>query len=251
MSPPVAQPEIRRIWILDIDGTLMPTAELDNRCYWRAVHECFGDAPETLSLDTFTHVTDDSVLAEWMDRTRGRSPRADELAAVRDRFLALLEAEYRAGPIRFRPTEGLTAWLDRCLAAGDEPIAVATGGWNHTARFKLRAAGLDRYGLPLASSEDGDRRTAIMEAARQRAIEALGPRGASARDAAVTYIGDGSWDLRASEELGWGFVGIASGSDSDSLRAAGAGLVVDDFRALLEPPLMTFKDGGTETRAPH
>lgn len=232
----------RRVWLLDIDGTLMPTQELDNRCYWRAIDDVVGGAPACLDLDGFAHVTDGGILDEWMRRTHGRTPTAAETTRIRRRFLDLLADEHRRCPSAFEPLPGLVPWLEAARADGTDRIALATGGWSHTARFKLRAAGLARWRLPLASSDDAGTRTGIMRIARQRALagssRTAGTGGTiylddNMDDAPTTYIGDGPWDLRASRDLGWDFVGIGSGSAAERLAAAGAVDVFDDFLALV------------------
>jgi phosphoglycolate phosphatase-like HAD superfamily hydrolase len=43
-------------------------------------------------------------------------------------------------------------------------------------------------------------------------------------------VGDGKWDLQASLELGWEFIGIASGKQAARLKEAGAKHVQTDFR---------------------
>ncbi|MEJ8569726.1 HAD family hydrolase [Elongatibacter sediminis] len=226
MTPDREQSGAERVWILDIDGTLMPTESLDNRCYWQAVHDCVGGAPGTLSLERFTHVTDSGILDEWMRQRYGRPPLPAEVSAVRERFLQLLDDTFAREPESFTATPGLFDWIDRKLGATPESIAIATGGWSHTALFKLRCAGLDRYALPLATSDDCVSRTGIMETARSRLA------GTDADAGPTTYIGDGLWDLAASRELGWSFIGIARGSAADRLRAAGAESVLPDFHAL-------------------
>jgi phosphoglycolate phosphatase-like HAD superfamily hydrolase len=46
---------------------------------------------------------------------------------------------------------------------------------------------------------------------------------------AVTYVGDGVWDIKAARNLGWGFIGIASGDGAEQLRRAGAAMVLPNF----------------------
>lgn len=62
-----------QLWILDIDGTLMPSHTVDNVCYWQAVNKYFGGVPEALDLQQFQNVTDGSILGEWVEKTRGRA----------------------------------------------------------------------------------------------------------------------------------------------------------------------------------
>lgn len=208
-------------YILDLDGTLLPSDEIDNRCYWRAVRAVYGAPARTPSLDGFRHVTDIGILDQWCRETLGRPPTAAELDRVKSSFLDFTRDAMSSHPDSFAPVPGIRSWLQRQHQAGC-PVAIATGGWGHTARLKLAASGLDASGLPLSSADDAVSRTAIM----RRSLERLG--GA----ARVTYIGDGVWDLRAASSLGWAFIGRASGHRAQVLREAGATRVVEDFRAL-------------------
>jgi phosphoglycolate phosphatase-like HAD superfamily hydrolase len=45
----------------------------------------------------------------------------------------------------------------------------------------------------------------------------------------IVYVGDGSWDVRASRELGIGFVGRGGPDRSKRLLELGASAVVPDF----------------------
>ncbi len=232
MTRPIAQPSTGRIWLLDIDGTLMPSQDLDNRCYWRAVHDIVGGAPEPLVLDEFPDVTDAGILDSWMRRIHGRAPTAPETARIRARFLEILSATSPKFHHAFRPTPGLERWLDRVRADATACVGLATGGWGHSARFKLEAAGLDRYDLAMASSDDSHRRIEIMSIARRRALAERGTGPAEAASMTTIYIGDGPWDFAAARELGWEFIGIAHGPRAERLSAAGARVVVPDFDSL-------------------
>lgn len=220
---------LARIHILDIDGTLMPSHEVDNRCYWQAVHEVFGTRPETIDLHQFRNVTDNGILAEWCETTLGRAPRGAELIAVRNRFLKLLQTAAGQQPAAFLPFAGVNEWLHRQPSG---TVALATGGWEHTARFKLQRAGLDRFALPLASSDQGKSRPAIMRHALEQLSRPDTPDSA-AEALNVIYIGDGPWDFAAAMTLGWDFIGIARGQRAAALQQAGAHRVFADFRPLV------------------
>lgn len=208
-------------WILDLDGTLMPSSEVDNRCYWQAVADVFGAPARAPSLDGFRHVTDAGILDEWCRDHIGRPPCPMELETTRERFLERTREAAKRHPGSFTPFPGLLSWLRRRRDAG-HAVAIATGGWAHTARFKLDVAGLGRLGLPLSSADDAMTRTDIMRLALERLD---GPRRA-------TYIGDAPWDARAASQLGWAFIGRATGHDAQALRTAGAARVVADFSGL-------------------
>ena len=46
---------------------------------------------------------------------------------------------------------------------------------------------------------------------------------------AVTYVGDGTWDVEAARQLGWNFIGVGAGEAADQLKRAGAETVIPDF----------------------
>ena len=209
--------------ILDLDGTLMPTHDLDNRCYWLAVDDLFSPGAEPLDLHGFRRVTDDGILDEWSGRRLGRRLTLEERQAVRQRFLERLEQAAAEEPEAFEPFPGVIDWLE---ARRPGAVAIATGGWRHTAAFKLAVAGLDRFALPLAGSDDAPSRTGIMQAAREHLETGM-------QQATPTYFGDGAWDLAASRDLGWQFIGIASGARARALVRAGAECVIEDFLPLL------------------
>jgi beta-phosphoglucomutase-like phosphatase (HAD superfamily) len=208
--------------LLDLDGTLMPSHDVDNACYWAAIGDVFETDGTVLALDGFRNVTDGGILGEWCHRVIERPPTEPESNAVRDRFLARIEAAAEEFPAAFTALPGLQGWLAQRPPGS---TAIATGGWGHTARFKLTAAGLDAFALPLASGDDAIRRVDIMCTAREHL-------GSGFHDRTPTYFGDSTWDLAAAGELEWGFVGVASGARADALRRAGAAKVIPNYRAL-------------------
>jgi len=64
---------------------------------------------------------------------------------------------------------------------------------------KLQSAGIDIQGFPLCSSDDSVDRQKIMRTCYRKMHVSSG---------AAVYIGDGPWDLRAADALGWGFIAI-------------------------------------------
>jgi beta-phosphoglucomutase-like phosphatase (HAD superfamily) len=217
-------------FILDLDGTMIPSAEIDNQCYWQSVHDVLGNAAAPVDLREFEHVTDSGILEEWVRREFGRAPLESEFRAVRIRFLELTQEAAKLQPLLFRPLAGLEDWIESVVGNENMAVGIATGGWAHTAKFKLAVSGLDRFDLPLASSDDAVSRTGIMSCALERLRSQTGKPGG--RPARACYVGDGPWDYAASRELGWNFIGIADGARAASLKGVGAMEVVADFRQL-------------------
>jgi|SRR5688572_2614030 len=215
-------PRIRRLAVFDIDGTLTDTNAVDDECFTRAVADVLGLDPVALDWSMAPHVTDSGLLRWLAERHRGDPPTPVEADAVQRRFLELLRAELAATPARFRPVPGAATVLRAVQAAGWE-VAIATGGWEASARLKLMAIGLDPSAWALASASDAETRAEILRLAVQRAM------GGGTEPARVVSIGDGVWDVRAAAALGWPFVGVASEVRADRLRIAGASTILPDL----------------------
>ena len=205
--------------VFDIDGTLTATNEVDDECFLRAVREVLG-LDVTPDWADAPHVTD-AALASWICRQyRGRSLRDGEVAAILARFIDHLEHALANQPSRFAPIEGAPDVFERLREQGWDS-AMATGGWNDSARLKLRAIGVDPERTALATSSDAYSRVEILELAVRRA-----PAGHTR----IVSVGDGVWDVAAARQLGWPFVGIGTGRREERLRAAGATIVLPDLR---------------------
>ncbi len=211
--------------VFDIDGTLTDTNSVDDTCFLRAVSETLGIEAARVDWSAAPHVTDSALLL-WLAEQHGRLPLSDRTAkVVVDRFVALLEAERVLSAARFRPVDGADH-LFAALARAGWTCALATGGWERSARLKLAAAGLDTSTLALASSSDASTRTQIMQIAAARA------QGAGAVFERIVSIGDAVWDVRAAGELQWPFIGVATGNAATILRHHGATTILADFSDL-------------------
>jgi phosphoglycolate phosphatase-like HAD superfamily hydrolase len=214
---------MKRVAVFDIDGTLTDTNAVDDECFLRAAGEVLGVDLGGADWSGAPHVTD-AALLEWLCEGHcGRPLRGDEVEAARRVFLGLLERELVRSPHRFLPIPGATDVFARLRSAGWE-VAVATGGWETSARLKLQAIGVDPHLLTMASSSDARTRTEILSLALERFGD---PRRVLTR---VVSLGDGVWDVGAALALELPFVGIASGARAEKLRAAGADTILEDLR---------------------
>jgi len=213
---------MRRLAVFDIDGTLTETNAVDDECYLRAVGDILNLDPAALDWTDAPHITD-AALLDWLAERNDRTPVNDATRqAVIDRFLEHLENASRTSRHRFRAVAGACEVFAE-LRQGGWHIAIATGGWERSARFKLKLAGLDVSEVPLASATDAPTRTEIMELAVRRASFDNFP------FERIVSIADGTWDVRAATELDWPFVGIASGDRAAELRRLGATTILPNF----------------------
>lgn len=223
------------LFVLDLDGTLTRTTGVDDACFVQALADAAGIQGVDPDWSDYPDATDPALTREVFRRRLGREADESECEAVRARFLSLLEQEARRRPERYGVVPGAPA----LLAAMAGRCAIATGAWLESARLKLAASGLHAHAVPLATASDADQRTRIITCAVARASGVQAPppaetpefvRAMRDRHRGIAYLGDGVWDLRASRELGIGFVGVGSGERASKLRSAGAAAVVEDHR---------------------
>ena len=168
----------------------------------------------------FTEFTASAILRELWATYSTEEYVVVELDVQRH-FFAHLETALASDPEAFLPIGGAQEILAKVRHAGWTP-AIATGGWRRSAEFKLATAGIATRGVPLVTSSEHDRRTDIIRRAVQLATEGAEPEQ-------VVYVGDGTWDVRASRDLGIGFVGRSRPHRAQRLLDLGASAVVPDF----------------------
>jgi phosphoglycolate phosphatase-like HAD superfamily hydrolase len=212
------------IVLFDVDGTLTATDEVDSVCFAAALSEHVGCAIDD-DWANYVHVTDAGIAREAIERHLGAPPGPEALDRARRRFVQLYREATFAPASRPGEVPGAAALLQALTAERDVPVGLATGGWRASAELKLRHAGLDRFDLSLATSDDAEARIDVMRIALARVAARRGLSGSSP----ALYVGDGVWDARAARQLGWPFIGVGAGARAGRLLAEGARAVVPDF----------------------
>lgn len=180
--------------MFDIDGTLVRSYDLDSICYIDAVREVTGICVDP-DWSKYHHVTDAGILEEIVE-VNGLSYRKKIHEKVKAIFIKKLERSISKQSVQEIP--GAASFLARLNAMSNVTVSLATGGWYETAALKLTSAGIDYSAFPMASANDSSSRTEIMKIAVSRV--------ANAKNWPCTYFGDGIWDKRACEELGFNFI---------------------------------------------
>lgn len=211
--------------VFDVDGTLTDTASVDSECFAAAIVEEFGIRDFSIRWSTYSEFTDSAIIREVFESHRGSAPTEEEVARLIERFLGILDRAHDLMPERFAPIPGAPALVSGLSADDRWRVAVATGGWERSARLKLRYAGIDVGGAPLASAEVSESRAAIVRSA----IDGVIGGRVAAGSGRIVLVGDTLWDLRTARELGLPFVGVARGSAGRELALEGAGVVIESY----------------------
>ena len=212
--------------MFDIDGTLSLTNDASDASFLDALFAELGIDNVETDWSKYRNVTDQGCLEEIVFAQTGGLPTVDESTRIRQRYATLLQARAEADPDLIRPVAGAAEIFESLRARPGVTLALATGTWHECAAIKLHHAGINHDGIAMATSSDSAVREEIMKLSESRA------RAAAFEDFATrTYVGDALWDIRASQHLSYGFIGIAAGTDigTDVLSQAGAGMVVANF----------------------
>ncbi|GGC12260.1 haloacid dehalogenase [Marinobacterium zhoushanense] len=185
--------------MFDIDGTLVESYDFDTECFQAAVKDVIGISVGP-DWGRYRHVTDSGILSDIIEQSGLENDRERIFFDVKNQFVSRVEKYISCHDVS--PIYGAFDFLSRLVKRQDVVLAFATGGWAESAKMKLDAAGIKLPGIALASSSDHYCRTEIMRVAEIRA---------SKEDYdSKTYFGDGPWDQKASETLGYNFVSVGN-----------------------------------------
>lgn len=214
--------------MFDIDGTLSSTHQVDADCYLQALSVVFGFQNIDPDWSVYRYVSDSGILDEIFWNKVDHPPEEREIAHFKIEFLHRLQEAAENNPSDFSPLPGASEMWKQILNLNDIAVALASGGWQHTAEFKLKLARLHFDRLPAAFANHAFSREEIMRISCQRA---LWKNRVDAFDS-IIYVGDGVWDVHAAKNLGYQFIGIAPPQNQARLKKAGAEHVIEDYRDL-------------------
>ena len=186
--------------VFDIDGTLIKLEPRFDVCFTRAIVEVLGHEEFSQDWVRYPNVTDSGIGPHIYRLLHGRAATPQECKAIADFYIADLERDGGPG----EPIPGVQAFLQLVRDSG-RVIAIATGNCERSARWKLRAAGLDIDGIPMATSDDSVERFEIIAAAADLAGGGSDP----------VYFGDAVHDQRAAAKAGVRFIRVGMGVGCD------------------------------------
>lgn len=214
-----------KLAIFDIDGTLTDTNSVDSQCFIEALAEAHAITEVNADWSAYPHTTDSGITLCIFQERFGRAPQAEELRAVKQCFVRLLERQCQSASAEFCEIAGAGVAVEALRREAGWAVAIATGCWRASAALKLKAAGIETAGIASAYAEDGLSREEILQAAVAKVLLQYGQQ----RFEKIISIGDGLWDVRAARRLEYPFLGVGQGAAEARLRRAGASHVIKDF----------------------
>ncbi|GJD21067.1 hypothetical protein RIVM261_060230 [Rivularia sp. IAM M-261] len=205
-----------KLVILDIDGTLTKTNDVDTECFVQAFNDVFGITQINTDWSTYGHTTDSGITLQIFHEQFDRAPSQEELSMLQDCFVELLNQRYSTNSDMFAEIPGASVILHKISLLLDWKIALATGGWRLSALMKLQAAGLDVTKFPIATADDSYSREVIVTTAIERAKQAYNQQEFEK----IVCVGDGIWDVLTAIQLQLPFVGATDFLDIESFFEA-------------------------------
>jgi phosphoglycolate phosphatase-like HAD superfamily hydrolase len=203
--------------IFDIDGTICDTQDVEGRCYAMAIELVTGVSLATLDWSAYDEPTSSAIVRQLL---AGDSAAKEKEDRIKSEFCRLLQEEQPKFPGDFVAIAGAIEFLARLSAEKLCDVAIASGCFDITAKFKLECCGIALDRFPHATSSDTSRRGDIIPLAARRAGFDL---------SSVVYFGDAPWDVRVSSALGIPMIGI--GRRYEQLRTFGLRHIFRDYSA--------------------
>ena len=218
----------RRLYLFDIDGTLIATGGAGGAAMRAAFEAVWGLADGFRGVE-FTGRTDRAILrdaliaaglANGAPSTGSGQAFADDLRRFKRAYFRRLPHSLRAAT-QGRVLPGVEALLGRLAADDSATVALGTGNFRTSAGIKLRHYGLDSYFSVGGFGDGTEDRAALIAQAIRNAGRAFG------RHETVFVIGDTPHDVAAARAHDAVAVAVATGTASaDALAEAGADIVL-------------------------
>ncbi|MCH6255978.1 HAD hydrolase-like protein [Puniceicoccaceae bacterium K14] len=174
--------------IFDIDGTLCDSQQTEDICFSQTIKEILDIELTSAEWSNFPDPTSSGILKDLL---KGQESNEEVEQAFKQRYLDFLKQAQPEYPQDFSPIEGAVEFLEVLKKQNICDIAIATGGFDTEAEFKLKCCGIDLHEYPHATSSDTPKRKDIIPLAAKRAKYPL---------CECIYFGDASWDIKVSRK---------------------------------------------------
>jgi phosphoglycolate phosphatase len=212
----------RRLFLFDIDGTLISTGGAGSLAMRRAFAALWG-LEDGFSGIEVSGRTDRAILRDaWAAHGLAEGDFEDAVRRFKRAYLRRLGGTLRE--CKGLVLEGVRETLEVLKRDSHATLALATGNFRRAAAMKLGHYGLGDYFCGGGFGDRADNREAMVAEAL-RACRAFG------RHAEVFVIGDTVHDIACAKAHGAVAVGVATGpAGTDELAAAGADIVLGSMK---------------------
>jgi phosphoglycolate phosphatase len=213
-----------KLFLFDLDGTLMSTSGAGMRALSRAFEELHG-IPNATSAVNPSGKTDPAIFRELFKIHLGREMQPNDLAETSKIYLRYLATEIQSPTVR-GALPGVVQFLRYLTERPDILVGLGTGNLEPGARIKLGVADLNQFFAFGGFGSDAEDRVEVLRAGHRRA-EAKAGHAIPAAD--VYVLGDTGLDITAARGAGYQAVGVATGGASyeDLEKAAPDFLLAD------------------------
>lgn len=217
-------PNNRRLFLFDIDGTLITSGGAGETALVEAMASRFGVREDFKGI-VVAGATDASIARALLQK-HGLEASPENVTALLDTYLHFLSPGMSRHSGRVLP--GIVPLLDALKARPDAVLALLTGNLLKGAEIKLTHYGVWDYFEFGAFADDHHDRNELGKFARARAME---KHGASFPSEQIFVIGDTPRDIECGRAIGAKTVAIATGIyDRATLAGHAPDFLFEDFR---------------------
>lgn len=219
-----------RVFLFDIDGTLLSTGGAGVRAFRRA--SALWGHPGAMDAVSFHGRTDTSLAREFLQRV-GLDDSQTSIHRFLDVYTFLLDDELSQGTGEVCP--GVREWIALLSRRAVPPLlGLLTGNVRRGAVLKLSVHGLDGHFVSGAFGDDHESRDELAHLARMRAGRCLNQELAPHE---IIVIGDTPADIACARAIGSPCLAVATGAFSvRQLSEHHPHWVVDSFRQIIDQP---------------
>ena len=204
-----------KLIVFDIDGTLTNTNDVDSQLFEKAILEYINVTTIDTQWHNYKYSTDTGIISEIIQSTLNRETKESDIELIKESFINYLSDAFANNSSYCLPIDGARTIFNDVTTSGWD-IAIATGGWERSARLKLKTANIPHQSIPIAHSDDHIEREAIVLTAIQRAKKHYQKDSYST----IFYVGDRLWDKKAAKTLDIGFIGIGNELNAEARNSS-------------------------------
>jgi phosphoglycolate phosphatase-like HAD superfamily hydrolase len=214
-----------RLFLFDLDGTLVSTGGAGMRALSRAFEELFAVKNASDRIEP-AGKTDPAIFRELVRLFLNRDMDAADFEHIAAAYLRFLTDEV-GQPASGKILPGVASFLDQLKERTDVLVGLGTGNLENGARLKLGSFNLNSYFRFGGFGSDSEDRAELLLAGYRRGLELA--RYPIAKDD-VYILGDTPLDIAAARRAGFRSVGVATGRVSlERLVESGADHALSNF----------------------